>query len=291
MGILIDKDTRVLVQGITGVQGNFHSQLMQRQGTLIVAGTSPGKGGSTVNGIAVYDTIKEAQKKHEIDASIIFVPAPQAAKAGHEALKSGIKTVVIITEHIPIKDTIGIMVHAKEVGAVVVGPNTPGILSPKRCLLGIMPPQAFTLGEVGIMSRSGTLTYEIATALTRSGVGQSTCVGVGGDPVSGLNFIDVLKLFKDDVQTKAVVLIGEIGGNVEEQTAHYIATQKYPKPVVAYIAGRTAPIGKRMGHAGAMITGKAGTAQTKVASLEATGVKVAQRPSDVPVLVAEVTGL
>lgn len=291
MGILVDNSTRVLVQGITGSQGSFHTQLMQQYGTKIIGGTSPKKGGITINDVPVYGTVKEAQQEHAADASIVFVPAPQAAEAAHEALSCGIKTVVVITEHVPIKDTITLMAHAQQVKATIIGPNTPGILTPKNCLLGIMPPQVFMPGPVGLASRSGTLTYEIAASLTRAGIGQSTCVGLGGDPVTGLNFIEVLELFKNDPQTKAVVLIGEIGGNMEEQTAKYIAQEKYPKPIVAYIAGRTAPTGKRMGHAGAIIIGKTGTAQSKIDAFKAAGVDVAQKPSDVPKLIMEAIGL
>ncbi len=291
MGILADSATQVLVQGITGTQGSFHTQLMQQYGTKVVAGTSPNKVGVTIHGVPVYGTVKESQREHPANASIIFVPAQHAAEAAHEALSHSIKTVVIITEHVPIKDTIGIIAHARQVNATIVGPNTPGILTPERCLLGIMPPQVFASGPVGIVSRSGTLTYEIAAALSREGIGQSTCVGTGGDPVTGLNFIETLELFKNDSQTRAIVLIGEIGGNIEEQAAKYIAQQKYPKPIVAYIAGRTAPAGKRMGHAGAIITGNAGTAETKIAAFQAVGVQVAQKPSDIPSIVTEAAGL
>jgi len=291
LGILVDFATRVTVQGITGAQGSFHTKLMQQYGTKIVAGTSPNKAGTTIHGVPVYATMKQAQREHFADASIIFVPAPQAAEAANEALSSGIKTVVIITEHVPIKDTIDVISHAEQVNATVVGPNTPGILTPERCLLGIMPPQVFTSGSVGIASRSGTLTYEIAASLSRAGIGQSTCVGVGGNPVTGLNFIETLELFKNDSQTSAVVLIGEIGGNIEEQTAQYIQKEKYPKPIVAYIAGRTAPVGKRMGHAGAIVTGNAGTAKNKIDAFQAAGAQVAQKPSDVPKLVAKTAEL
>jgi succinyl-CoA synthetase alpha subunit len=291
LGILADSLTRVLIQGITGTQGSFHTQLMQQYGTKIVSGTSPNKGGTTIYDVPVYNTIKEAQQEYSADASIIFVPAPYAATAAHEALAGGIKTVIIITEHVPIKDSINIIAHARQVNATIVGPNTPGIITPGRCLLGIMPPQVFTSGTVGIVSRSGTLTYEIASFLSKEGIGQSSCIGLGGDPVTGLNFIETLKLFKDDQKTKAVVLVGEIGGNMEEQTANYIAQNKYSKPIVAYIAGRTAPTGKRMGHAGAIITGNAGTATTKIEKFQKAGVQVAQKLSDIPKMVIEATRL
>ena len=281
MGILVNSDTRVIVQGITGSQGSFHTKLMQEYGTHILAGTSPGKGGTTIHEVPVYDTIQEALQNHSANSSIIFVPAPFAVEAALEALEGGIKTIVVITEHVPVKDAIDLVSRAKRAEATIIGPNTPGVITPGKCKLGILPSHVFAAGNVGVASRSGTLTYEIASALTTSGIGQSTCLGVGGDPVTGLNFVDVLEMFKDDPETKAVVLIGEIGGNTEEQAAEYITKEHYPKPVVAYIAGRTAPVGKRMGHAGAIIMGKAGTAQTKIAAFEAAGVKVAQKPSDV----------
>jgi succinyl-CoA synthetase alpha subunit len=287
MGIIVDSDTRVLVQGVTGTQGSFHTQLMQEYGTRILAGTSPGKGGGTVHGIPVFDTVLEAQKAKEANASIVFVPAPFATDAAFEALEAGIKTVIIITEHVPVKDAISLMSYAKDVKARIVGPNTPGVITPGRCKVGILPSHEFIEGNVGVVSRSGTLTYEIAAALTKTGIGQSTCVGVGGDPVTGLNFIETLDLFREDAKTKAVALIGEIGGNIEELTAKYITQEQYPKPVVAYIGGLSAPVGKRMGHAGAIIAGKTGTAQTKIEALETANVRVAKSPSDVAKMVAQ----
>jgi succinyl-CoA synthetase alpha subunit len=286
MGIIVDGNTRVIVQGITGTQGRIHTELMLEYRTKIVAGITPGKGGAEVHGVPVYDTVEEAREKHSPDASIIFVPAPFAADAVHEAIDSGIKTVVIVTEHVPIKDSIGLIAHARQVGTTIIGPNTPGIITPGKCKLGIMPAHIFTAGNVGLASRSGTLTYEIAASLTKNHIGQSTCLGVGGDPITGLNFIDTLKLFREDAQTKAVVLIGEIGGNLEELTAEYIA-QGYPKPVVAYVAGQSAPPEKRMGHAGAIIMGKSGTAENKIRAFENAGVKVAEKPSDVAALLAK----
>ena len=281
MGIIIDKKSRAIVQNITGPQGAFHTDLMLRYGTTIVAGVTPGKGGIQIHGVPVYDTIEETIEKHSPNASIIFVPAPFAADAALEALENGIKTVVIITEHIPIQDAIGVVSYAKQVRATIIGPNTPGIITPGECKLGIMPAHIFRQGKVGMISRSGTLTYEIAASLTRNGLGQSTCLGLGGDPITGLNFIDALEMFKNDPQTESVALLGEIGGNLEELTAEYISKEKYPKPVVAFIAGRSAPSGKRMGHAGAIVMGKAGTAESKIEALQKAGVKIAEKPNDV----------
>jgi succinyl-CoA synthetase alpha subunit len=286
LGILIGSDTRVLVQGITGGQGSYHTKLMLDFGTHIVSGTSPGKGGANIHGVPVYDTVAEAQEKHRANASIIFVPAPFAMDAALEALESGIKIIVMITEHVPIRDAVNLMSRAQAVGATIIGPNTPGVIAPGKCKLGILPAHVFAAGNVGVVSRSGTLTYEIAWALTRAGIGQSTCLGVGGDPVTGLNFVDALKMFRDDPETKGVALIGEIGGNVEEYAAEYIARVQYRKPVVAFVTGRFAPPGKRMGHAGAIVMGKAGTAQTKIEAFEAAGVRVAEKPNDVAKLLA-----
>jgi succinyl-CoA synthetase alpha subunit len=287
LGIIIDKNTRAIVQGITGAQGSFHTRLMTEYGTKIVAGTSPGKGGTRVNKVPVFDTLEEAQEEYPANASIIFVPAPFAADAAFEAMVNGIKTVVVITEHIPIKDAISVMEYARQVGATIIGPNTPGIMTPGACKLGIMPSHIFKPGGIGMVSRSGTLTYEIAAGLSREGLGQSTCLGLGGDPITGLNFIDALKMFASDPYTKAVALIGEIGGNLEELAASYIATEEYPKPVAAFVAGRSAPPGKRMGHAGAIVMGKAGTAENKIEVFRAAGVEVAEKPSDVAELLAK----
>jgi len=279
MGIIIGKKTRVIVQGITGTQGSLHTQFMLEYGTKIVAGVTPSKGGAKVHGIPIYDTVKEAQEKHTPNASIIFVPAPFAAEAALEAIDSGIKTIVMITEHVPTKDSV-CLANARRANATIIGPNTPGIITPGKCKLGIMPSNVFTSGSVGVLSRSGTLMYEIANSFTRKQIGQSTCIGVGGDPIMGLNFVEALDMFRKDPQTKAVALIGEIGGDLEERTAEYIL-KGYPKPVVAYIAGRSAPPEKRMGHAGAIIMGKTGTAEHKIEALENAGVKVAEKPSDV----------
>jgi len=284
LGIIIGKNTRAIVQGITGTQGSFHTELMLEYGTKIVAGVTPGKGKTQIHGVPVYDTVEEAQEKHSANASIIFVPAPFAADATLEALENGIKTIVIITEHIPIKDAVNVMTYAKQVNATIIGPNTPGIITPEESKLGIMPAHIFKPGTIGMVSRSGTLTYEIAAGLTRKNLGQSTCLGLGGDPITGLNFLDALRMFEEDPQTRAVVLIGEIGGNLEELAAEYIVREKYSKPIVAFIAGRSAPPGKRMGHAGAIVMGKAGTAESKIEKFKNAGVKVAEKPSDVPEL-------
>jgi len=288
LGIIVDKNTRAIVHGITGTQGSFHTKLMLEYGTKIVAGVTPGKGGTQIHGVPVYDTVEEAKEKRTANASIIFVPAPFAADAVLEALENRIKTIVIITEHIPVKDAIGVMAYAKQANATIIGPNTPGIITPGESKLGIMPAHIFKPGGMGMVSRSGTLTYEIAASLTRKQLRQSTCLGLGGDPITGLNFIDALEMFEEDPQTKSVVLIGEIGGNLEELAAEYLAKENYSKPVVAFIAGRSAPPGKRMGHAGAIITGKAGTAESKIEAFKSAGVKVAEKPSDVAELLARI---
>jgi succinyl-CoA synthetase alpha subunit len=290
LGLLVGKDTRAIVQGITGTQGSFHTKLMLDYGTQIVAGVTPRKGGARVHEIPVYNTVEEAVKKHGANASIIFVPARFAAGAALEALESGLKTIVIITEHIPVKDAIEVMARAKQCGATVIGPNTPGIITPGECKLGVMPAHVFKPGIVGVVSRSGTLTYEIAAGISQKGLGQSTCIGLGGDPVVGLSFVEVLKMFETDDRTEAVALIGEIGGNLEELTADFISKEEYSKPVVAFVAGRTAPSGKRMGHAGAIIMGGAGTAESKIDAFREAGVEVAEKPSDVARLLAERLG-
>jgi len=287
LGVLVDKGIKAIVQGITGTQGSFHTKLLLDYGTQVVAGVTPRKGGTRVHGVPVYNAVKEAVKKHGANASIIFVPARFAADAALEAMEGGLKTIVIITEHIPVKDAIHVMARAKQHGATVIGPNTPGIITPGECKLGVMPAHVFKPGIVGIVSRSGTLTYEIAAGISAKGLGQSTCLGLGGDPVVGLSFVDVLKMFEVDEDTEAVALIGEIGGNLEELAAEFISREGYSKPVVAFVAGRTAPPGKRMGHAGAIIMSGAGTAQSKIDAFEAAGVGVAEKPSDVARLLAE----
>jgi succinyl-CoA synthetase alpha subunit len=281
MGIIINAETKAIVQGITGKQGSYHTKLMLDYGTKILAGVVPGKGGTVVNGVPVYDTVKETVEAYSPDASIIFVPAAFAQDAVLEAIANKIKTIVVVTEHMPIKDAINVMAYANRSEVTIIGPNTSGVITPGQCKLGIMPANIFKPGGIGVVSRSGTLTYEIAAGLTAKGLGQSICVGVGGDPIVGLNFIEALKLFKKNQKTKAVVLIGEIGGNMEELTADYITQERYPKPIVAYVAGRFAPSGKRMGHAGAIITGKQGTAQSKIEALINAGVMMAEKPSDV----------
>jgi succinyl-CoA synthetase alpha subunit len=278
LAIIIDSSTKVIVQGITGGQGMFHTKTMKDYGTNIVAGVTPGKGGKVVEDIPVYDSIEEVPK--EITASIIFVPAPFAKDAALEAIDFGLNPVVIITERIPIHDSIEVMKKASDKGIDVVGPNTPGVISPGKSKMGVMPSHVFSEGSIGLISRSGTLTYEIANNLSQAGFGQSTTVGLGGDPVVGLNFVDVLKKFDKDEQTKAVVLVGEIGGNAEENAAQYIK-DNFSKPVVAYIAGKTAPPGKRMGHAGAIVSGGKGTADSKIKALQDANVDIAELPSDV----------
>lgn len=284
MSIYINKDTRVLVQGITGKQGSFHTNQMLAYGTKIVGGISPGKSGQTVEGVPVYDTVFAAVEKEPADAAILFIPAPFAKDAAFEALDAGVKVIVLIPEHIPLHDAMDIMAYAAQKGAVVVGPNTFGLVSSGASKIGIMPNQYFIPGPVGIVSRSGTLCYEIVGHMTESGIGTTTVVGLGGDRVVGLHFTDVLKEFEKDEATKAVILVGEIGGSSEEEAAAYIASSM-SKPVIAYLAGRSAPPGKRMGHAGAIIERGRGTFESKVKALTAAGVKVADLPMDVPPLI------
>jgi succinyl-CoA synthetase alpha subunit len=260
---------------------------MQEYGTKIVAGTSPGKGGIQVHGIPVFDTVQEAVEERKVNASIIFVPAPGAKDAALEAIANGLNPVVVITEGIPVKDEIQLMEVAKLKGTTVIGPNTPGIITPGQTKLGIMPGHIFKPGKVGLVSRSGTLTYEIAASLTNAGLGQTTCLGIGGDPVVGLSFVDVLEMFRKDPATKSIAMIGEIGGNAEEMAAEYVRKTRYPKRISAYIAGRAAPPGKRMGHAGAIITGKAGTADTKIEALKRAGVKIALKPGEIAKLLKQ----
>jgi len=281
MAILVSRKTRAIVQGITGSQGTYHTKLMLEYGTKIVAGVTPGRGGTEVHGIPVFDTAQEAIDRFKANASIIFVPAPFAKDAILENIDAGLSPVIVITEGIPVKDEIQIMEVARIKGTTIIGPNTPGIITPSQCKLGIMPGHIFKKGSVGLVSRSGTLTYEIAASLTNSRLGQSTCLGIGGDPIVGLNFVDVLEMFRRDPETKKIAMIGEIGGNAEETAAEYIKKTKYPKPIAAYVAGRAAPPGKRMGHAGAIIMGKSGTAETKIETLRKAGVKVALKPGEI----------
>ena len=287
MAILVDKDTKVIVQGITGGQGTFHSAAMLQYGTKVVAGTSPGKSGEEVNGIPVYDSVSEAQKEQDVNASIIFVPAAFAGDAALEAIAADLNPIVIITEHVPVKDEIRFIHTAKQKGITIIGPNTPGIITPgAKQKVGIMPGHVFSDGKVGLMSRSGTLTYEIAAGMTNAGIGTSTAIGLGGDPCVGLTTIEAVKLFKKDKDTKALVLVGEIGGDAEERAAAYIK-EEYDLPVVGFIAGRTAPPGKRMGHAGAIISGSSGTAAAKIKALNDAGIAIAEKPSDVARLLKE----
>ncbi len=280
MAILIDQTTRVLVQGITGREGSFHTRAMREYGTNVVAGVTPGKGGQLVDGVPVFDTVEEAVEETGANASIIFVPAPFCADAIMESEAVGIPLICAITEGIPQRDMLKVVHRLRERGrSRLVGPNCPGIISPERCKMGIMPGYVFRRGPVGVVSRSGTLTYEIVQMLTRAGLGQSTCVGVGGDPILGTRFIDILPLFENDPETEAVVLIGEIGGDDEEVASRYIAGMS--KRVVAFISGRTAPPGKRMGHAGAIISGGMGTAESKVRALKEAGALVAETLSEI----------
>ena len=279
MSIIVDEGSKVIVQGITGNEGRFHTAAMLSYGTKIVAGVTPGKGGQEVEGVPVYNTVADAVTNHSANTSIIFVQARFAQSAALEAINAGIKTLVVIAEGIPQKDAIEFITKANKKGdVIVIGPNCPGVINPShRVKVGIMPDHIFNPGSVGIASRSGTLTYEIAWHISNAGLGQSTCIGLGGDAIVGLDFIEVLKMFKDDGETKGVVLIGEIGGNSEELAAQYISETDYPKPVVAYIAGRLAPPGKRMGHAGAIIMGSSGTAKSKIDAFTSAGVPVAEK--------------
>lgn len=284
--ILLDENTKAIVQGITGKQGRFHTKEMIEYGTNIVAGTSPGKAGETVEGIPVYNSIEEIKKYHpDINASIIFIPAPYVKDAAFEAITE-VDLVIIITEHIPIHDTMEIVKYAQENNTTVIGPNTPGIITPGVGKLGIMPTHIFKKGHIGLVSRSGTLTYEIASQITDAGLGQSTCLGVGGDPVTGIDFITALKQFEEDPETEQIVLLGEIGGVAEIKAAEY-AEKHVTKPVISFIAGVSAPLGKRMGHAGAIIEGTDGTAQNKKEILAQHGIKVADIPSDIVELIKQ----
>ena len=278
---LINKNTKVVVQGITGTQGKFHAARMREYGTKVVAGVTPGRGGQEVDGTPVYDTVADAKERHGCDASIIFVPAGGALDAALEAMETGMDPVVVITEGIPIRDTIELVARARQIGTTVVGPNTPGLIKAGESKMGIMPNQVFKRGSVGIISRSGTLFYEIAAHVTNQGLGESTCVGLGGDPVVGLDYIELLKWFQRDPETKAVALIGEIGGDAEEKAADFIASGGFTKPVAAYIAGRAAIPGKRMGHAGAIIQGSTGTADSKMNALRGAGAFIGEQPVDV----------
>jgi succinyl-CoA synthetase alpha subunit len=278
MAILVNKDTRLLVQGITGREGTFHTQQAVAYGTKVVAGVTPGKGGSSVDAIPVFNTVREARDRTGANVSVIFVPPAFAADAIMEAADAGMPLVVAITEGIPTLDMIRVMQFLAHTRTRLIGPNCPGIISPGKCKVGIMPGAIHRPGHVGVVSRSGTLTYEAVGQLTVLGIGQSTCIGIGGDPIIGTTFVDALRLFNDDLGTHAIVLIGEIGGTAEEEAAEFIKAN-VKKPVVGFIAGRTAPPGRRMGHAGAIISGGKGTAPDKIAALEAAGVTVAASPA------------
>ncbi|CAI3222686.1 succinate--CoA ligase subunit alpha [uncultured Desulfovibrio sp.] len=274
MSILVDKNTRVLVQGLTGREGRFHTEQMQAYGTTVVAGCTPGKGGQTVLGVPVFNTVAKAVRETGADVSVVFVPASVAADAVCEAADAGVRLVICITEHIPVLDMVRVKARLKDTGTQLVGPNCPGVITPGQCKIGIQPGYIHKPGSVGVISRSGTLTYEAVHQLTAQGLGQSTCVGIGGDPVPGLYFTDLLKMFRDDPETEAVCLIGEIGGDGEEKAAAYIRKSAYPKPVFGFIAGLTAPKGKRMGHAGAIISGGKGRGEDKIAALSSAGVTI-----------------
>lgn len=279
MSILVDSSTRVICQGITGSVGEFHTRGCLEYGTKMVGGVTPGKGGQTVAGLPVFDTVVEAVAETNANATMIFVPPPFAADAILEAIDAGIPVVVAITEGIPVLDMVRVYRAAHAANCVLVGPNCPGVITPDECKIGIMPGYIHQKGKVGIMSRSGTLTYEAVWQTSNLGLGQSTCVGLGGDPIVGTSFIEVLKMFQDDEGTEAILMIGEIGGTAEEEAASYVK-EYITKPVAAFIAGKTAPPGKRMGHAGAIISGGKGTAGEKQAALEAAGIEVAQSPAD-----------
>jgi len=289
--VLIDKNTRVVVQGITGKEGSFHTKLMLEYGTNIVAGVTPGKGGLEVHGVPVYNSVREAvEAVGSLDASIIFVPPRFASDAVYEALDNGIRLIVVITEGIPLHDELRFIRYAKFLGRVVIGPNTPGVMVPGEAKLGIMPSHVFKPGRIGLISRSGTLTYEIARELGEYGYGVSTVIGLGGDPINGLNFIEAYDLFLRDENTDAVVLIGEIGGDAEERFAKHYMEIVDKKPVIAYVAGKTAPPGKRMGHAGAIISMGMGDYDSKKKALVSSGIPVADKPSELPLLLEKMIG-
>ncbi|MBC7545541.1 MAG: succinate--CoA ligase subunit alpha [Candidatus Sericytochromatia bacterium] len=285
MSILLNKNTKVIVQGITGRDGSFHAQQMAEYGTQVVGGVTPGKSGQNVAGIPVFDSVKEAQKATGADATVIFVPARMAPDAIYEAAEAGIKLIVCITEGVAVNDMVACAEYVKVRGSRLIGPNCPGLITPGEGKMGIMPGFICKPGRIGVVSRSGTLTYEVVYNLTNAGYGQSTCLGIGGDPVIGTTFLDALQLFEADPDTDAVVMMGEIGGNDEERAAEYIKTMR--KPVIGFISGRTAPPGKRMGHAGAIVSGGLGTAEAKVAAFQAAGVPVADTTADIVDLLKE----
>ena len=279
MSILIDQNTRLVVQGITGAEGSFHTTQMVAYGTQVVAGVTPGKGGQDFDGIPIFETVTDAVQETGANASVSFVPPRFAADGILEASDAGLSLVICITENIPVLDMVRVKHFLADTPARLIGPNCPGVISPDKCKIGIMPGDIHHPGSIGVISRSGTLTYEAVYQLTEAGFGQSTCVGIGGDPVNGTNFIDCLKLFKDDPETEAVIMIGEIGGSAEEEAANYIQAN-FDKPVVSFIAGQTAPPGRRMGHAGAIISGGEGSAEDKMTALEAASIHVCKSPAD-----------
>ena len=280
MSVLVNKETRLIVQGITGSVGSFHTRQMLDYGTNVVGGVTPGKGGKEVEGVPVFNTVREAREATGCNATVIYVPPPFAGDAIMEAADAGVELIVAITEGVPVLDMVTVVRYLADKDVQLIGPNCPGVISPGLCKIGIMPGHIHMQGNVGVVSRSGTLTYEAVGQLTALGIGQSTCIGIGGDPINGMNFIDALKLFQEDDETEAVVMIGEIGGSAEEEAAAWIK-ENMTKPVAGFIAGRTAPPGKRMGHAGAIISGGTGTAEEKIAAMEAAGIAVAPSPAEI----------
>lgn len=289
MAILVDKETRLLVQGITGREGRFHTEQCAAYGTQVVAGVTPGKSGEDVNGIPVFNTVSEAVAATGANSSMIFVPPAFAADAALEAIGAGISVIACITEGIPTYDMIYVKRRLEETSVRLIGPNCPGLISPGKCKAGIMPGNIHAEGPVGVISRSGTLTYEVVAQLTERGIGQSTCIGIGGDPIIGTDFIDCLKLFEQDDQTEAICIIGEIGGTAEEEAAAYIENH-VTKPVIGFICGLTAPPGRRMGHAGAIISGGKGTAEEKIQTMREAGIHISESPATIGARVAEVLG-